>query len=180
MRHPDLFEFAHTPSRRAVSSDPFIDTTFDSNFANDLARVESYNKHLYRPNTYLHKWWARRCGSTFRLILKHLVKDPEMLDYCAWRTRGADNSRPNDGWWDYHTRGDPARSQRNRRRHRSDPRGPSTWFSIECVTPSPRRGLQLGHYHAEVTYRSVFPVSLPAMRTHLRGLLHALWTQGSL
>ena len=73
MRHPDLFEFAHTPSRRAVSSDPFIDTTFDSNFANDLARVESYNKHL-RPNM-PSQWWARRCGSTFRLILKHLVKD---------------------------------------------------------------------------------------------------------
>ncbi|MGB3714166.1 MAG: hypothetical protein WA996_07025 [Candidatus Promineifilaceae bacterium] len=46
---------------------------FNVQLANDLARLESYNKHLYRPNTYLHKWWARRCGTTFRLILKHLV-----------------------------------------------------------------------------------------------------------
>jgi putative DNA methylase len=50
-----------------------IDTQFDVYLANQLAKKESYNKHLYRPNTYLHKWWARRCGTTFRYILKHLV-----------------------------------------------------------------------------------------------------------
>lgn len=60
-----------------------IDTAFDVDFANTIARLESYNKHLYRPNTYLHKWWARRCGSTFRLILKHLVQDEELRDYYA-------------------------------------------------------------------------------------------------
>jgi putative DNA methylase len=49
--------------------------------ANALAAKESYNKHLYRPNTYLHKWWARRCGSTFRMILKHLVPDSDKTDY---------------------------------------------------------------------------------------------------
>ena len=54
---------------------------FPIEFANDMARLESYNKHLYRPNSYLHKWWARRCGSTFRLILKHLVEDPGRADY---------------------------------------------------------------------------------------------------
>ena len=54
---------------------------FPIEFANDMARLESYNKHLYRPNSYLHKWWARRCGSTFRLILKHLVDDPGRADY---------------------------------------------------------------------------------------------------
>ncbi|KAA3658474.1 MAG: hypothetical protein DWQ04_25020 [Chloroflexi bacterium] len=43
--------------------------------------METYNKHHYRPNTYLHKWWARRCGSTFRLILKHLVADETLQDY---------------------------------------------------------------------------------------------------
>lgn len=48
---------------------------FNVQLANDLARLESYNKHLYRPNTYLHKWWARRCGTTFRLILKHLAAE---------------------------------------------------------------------------------------------------------
>src|SRR5262245_21101303 len=56
---------------------------FDVDFANRIARLETYNKHLYRPNTYLHKWWARRCGSTFRLILKSLVEDPERRDYYA-------------------------------------------------------------------------------------------------
>jgi hypothetical protein len=56
---------------------------FNSNLANSIARIESYNKHLYRPNTYLHKWWARRCGSTFRMILKHFVMDPRKRDYYA-------------------------------------------------------------------------------------------------
>src|SRR5437764_14085285 len=54
---------------------------FDPVFANEIARIESYNKHLYRPNTYLHKWWARRCGSTFRLILKQLVESQALRDY---------------------------------------------------------------------------------------------------
>jgi len=36
---------------------------------NRLAELESYNKHLYRPATYIHKWWARRLGSVFRTIL---------------------------------------------------------------------------------------------------------------
>jgi adenine-specific DNA methylase len=35
----------------------------------ELSKVESYNKHLYRPGAYLHKWWARRLGSVFRTIL---------------------------------------------------------------------------------------------------------------
>lgn len=60
-----------------------IDDTFDFLLADELARRESFNKHLFRPNTYLHKWWARRCGTTFRLILKHLVKDPARADYYA-------------------------------------------------------------------------------------------------
>jgi putative DNA methylase len=62
---------------------PPIDTHFDEEFADALARLESYNKHLHRPNTYLHKWWARRCGSTFRLILKALVADEAARDYYA-------------------------------------------------------------------------------------------------
>jgi adenine-specific DNA methylase len=60
-----------------------IDSQFDSDFANEIARFESYNKHLYRPNTYLHKWWARRCGTTFRLILKQLVQEETMRAYYA-------------------------------------------------------------------------------------------------
>jgi adenine-specific DNA methylase len=51
-----------------------IDKYFPEDEANKLAALESYNKHLYRPNTYLHKWWARRSGTTFRYILKQLVQ----------------------------------------------------------------------------------------------------------
>ncbi|MCP4347151.1 MAG: hypothetical protein GY795_16690 [Desulfobacterales bacterium] len=58
-----------------------IDEHFDIDLANRLAEIESFNKHLYRPNTYLHKWWARRCGTTFRSILKHLVRDEIKKDY---------------------------------------------------------------------------------------------------
>ncbi len=35
----------------------------------DLSKVESYNKNLYRPSSYLHKWWAKRLGSVFRTII---------------------------------------------------------------------------------------------------------------
>ncbi len=60
-----------------------IDESFPEGAANGLARLESYNKHLYRPNTYLHKWWARRSGTTFRHILKQLVNDPGRRDFYA-------------------------------------------------------------------------------------------------
>ncbi len=60
-----------------------IDRCFDEAFADEMARLEAYNKHHYRPNTYMHKWWARRCGSTFRLILKHLVAEEDGRDYYA-------------------------------------------------------------------------------------------------
>lgn len=58
-----------------------IDSDFDVDFADALARYETYNKHHYRPNTYLHKWWGRRCGSTFRLILKGLVEEESVRSY---------------------------------------------------------------------------------------------------
>jgi len=66
------------PAGDAAAAAPMA---FNSKLANAIARFESYNKHLYRPNTYLHKWWARRCGSTFRMILKHFVTDPGKRDY---------------------------------------------------------------------------------------------------
>ncbi|MBW6485539.1 MAG: hypothetical protein K0B01_05230, partial [Syntrophobacterales bacterium] len=40
-----------------------------------------YNKHLFRPNTYLHKWWARRSGVTFRHILKQLSVESKLRDF---------------------------------------------------------------------------------------------------
>ena len=33
-----------------------IDDSFDTAFADRLARMETFNKHHYRPNTYLNKW----------------------------------------------------------------------------------------------------------------------------
>jgi DNA modification methylase len=58
-----------------------IDHSFPEQFVDDLSRQEVFNKHLFRPNTYLHKWWARRCGSTFRAILKQFVPNSERRDY---------------------------------------------------------------------------------------------------
>jgi putative DNA methylase len=69
---------------RVMKTPPIpLDSEFPVDFANQIARLETYNKHYYRPNTYLHKWWARRCGSTFRLILKQLVTDEAQRDYYA-------------------------------------------------------------------------------------------------
>jgi DNA modification methylase len=65
-----------------ISSVP-IDELFPEKEANELAHLESFNKHLFRPNTYLHKWWARRSGTTFRFILKQLVPDPKLRGYYA-------------------------------------------------------------------------------------------------
>jgi putative DNA methylase len=62
---------------------PPIDTGFPEESATTLARLESFNKHLYRPNSYLHKWWARRSGITFRHILKQLVDDAGKRDFYA-------------------------------------------------------------------------------------------------
>ena len=62
-----------------------IDHSFPEKFADELARREVFNKHLFRPNTYLHKWWARRCGTMFRSILKQFVPVAESRDYYAPR-----------------------------------------------------------------------------------------------
>lgn len=62
-----------------------IDASFDVVLADQLARYETYNKHHYRPHTYLHKWWGRRCGSTFRMILKGLVETQDQQDYYSPR-----------------------------------------------------------------------------------------------
>ena len=60
-----------------------IDYGFPEQFVDGLSRQEVFNKHLFRPNTYLHKWWARRCGSTFRAILKQFAPDADRRDYYA-------------------------------------------------------------------------------------------------
>lgn len=48
---------------------PQIEQSLPLDRLNALARLESYNKHYYRPANYVHKWWARRLGSVFRTIL---------------------------------------------------------------------------------------------------------------
>ncbi len=73
----ELYRVPQTDSSMA------IDETFPEKFADELSRQEVFNKHLFRPNTYLHKWWARRCGSTFRTILKQFTPDLERRDYYA-------------------------------------------------------------------------------------------------
>jgi len=75
-----IFSELDAPIARLKKTVP-IDTIFPEEDANRLAIIESFNKHLFRPNTYLHKWWARRSGTTFRHILKQLVPDISKRDY---------------------------------------------------------------------------------------------------
>jgi putative DNA methylase len=76
-------DYKATNDRPIRTSDYPIDHGFPVDSADRLAKAESYNKHLFRPNKYVHKWWARRCGSTFRYIMKSLVDDPDKADYYA-------------------------------------------------------------------------------------------------
>ena len=62
---------------------PNIDQAFPEHLVDALSRREVFNKHLFRPNTYLHKWWARRCGSTFRAILKQFAPEDGQRNYYA-------------------------------------------------------------------------------------------------
>ena len=75
-------QFYEREGQKPLPSVP-IDESFPEHDANELARLESFNKHLFRPNTYLHKWWARRSGTTFRFILKQLVQETRLRDYYA-------------------------------------------------------------------------------------------------
>ena len=61
-----------------------IEHSFPERLVDELSRLEVFNKHLFRPNTYLHKWWARRCGSTFRAILKQFAPDEDRRNYYAF------------------------------------------------------------------------------------------------
>ena len=74
-------DFHGSQAEKARTHEIPIDKSFPEDAANRLAALETYNKHLYRPNTYLHKWWARRSGTTFRYILKQLVENPGKRDF---------------------------------------------------------------------------------------------------
>ena len=77
---PMLQSLTTFPRAARTDAPPPIDFAFPEDEADALARMEAFNKHLFRPNTYLHKWWARRCGTTFRRILKALADDPAGRD----------------------------------------------------------------------------------------------------
>ena len=77
-----MFSFSNAERKFvAPPSEVAIDSFFPEETADKLAQIESYNKHLFRPNTYLHKWWARRSGVTFRSILKQLSSEPALRDF---------------------------------------------------------------------------------------------------
>ena len=81
-------ESAGDASQAAINGQPVqssqrIDARFPEQFVDNLSRREVFNKHLFRPNTYLHKWWARRCGATFRTILKQFAPAAGKRDYYA-------------------------------------------------------------------------------------------------
>lgn len=64
-----------------------LDSNFPLTQLNKLARMESYNKHYYRPTNYLHKWWARRLGSVFRTILLATFLDEDQDVWQAYYQR---------------------------------------------------------------------------------------------
>ena len=49
--------------KRAIEDDEF---PFEA--LSDIAERESWRKEIYRPTTYISKWWARRLGTVFRAI----------------------------------------------------------------------------------------------------------------
>ena len=77
-----MLQLLAKPPPAEPADSPPIDSAFPEAQADALARLEAFNKHLFRPNTYLHKWWARRCGTTFRHILKALAS-PARRDFYA-------------------------------------------------------------------------------------------------
>lgn len=46
-----------------------IEYSFPIGSVSRVAEHESWRKEIYRPLSYIHKWWARRLGSVFRAII---------------------------------------------------------------------------------------------------------------
>ena len=86
---PMFLSLATPHSKKPADSSPGIDFAFPEAEADALARMEVFNKHLFRPNTYMHKWWARRCGTTFRHILKSLAHSSQRDFYAPGGLEGA-------------------------------------------------------------------------------------------
>jgi putative DNA methylase len=52
-----------------VKRDRAIENGFPVGLVSQLAEHESWRKEVYRPLSYIHKWWAKRLGSVFRAII---------------------------------------------------------------------------------------------------------------
>ena len=50
----------------------FIEKTFPINFVNERARIEAYQR---KPVYNIHRWWAKRPGTTFRAIILGVFLD---------------------------------------------------------------------------------------------------------
>ncbi|HMQ31319.1 MAG TPA: DNA methyltransferase [Chloroflexaceae bacterium] len=61
--HPEFQELPPSYGSRAV------ERQFPTALVSRLAEHESWRKEIYRPLSYIHKWWARRLGSVFRAII---------------------------------------------------------------------------------------------------------------
>ena len=61
------------------------------NLMDELAEKESYRRDVYRPIYSLHKWWARRTGSTFRCLGLAALTDDEVTkdDILTERSSGS-------------------------------------------------------------------------------------------
>lgn len=46
-----------------------IENGFPAALVSTIAEHESWRKEIYRPLSYIHKWWARRLGSVFRAMI---------------------------------------------------------------------------------------------------------------
>ncbi|MGC8959146.1 MAG: DUF1156 domain-containing protein, partial [Chloroflexia bacterium] len=66
-----------------------IETTFPVETLNPVAMAEGNSK---RPVYQMHKWWARRLGSVFRMILLAAFRPDDAREADLWQDflRGAD------------------------------------------------------------------------------------------
>lgn len=46
-----------------------IEGNFPFEYISEVAEIESWRKELYRPIYHMHKWWARRLGTVFRVVI---------------------------------------------------------------------------------------------------------------
>jgi len=86
MSEPEVRQLAFPmghEAARAFDGLRSIETSFPVLEISRLARIETYRKNMYRPAYYIHKWWARRPGVTFRSILLGtlLPKDHSPIDF---------------------------------------------------------------------------------------------------